>query len=86
MCWSDFWAGRYYSARGQRTFAVVPQVIRTSGGEAHPSTIMAFRDGVLVCGQPGAMPSAVLENLITQVKSLDMTAGARQNRHPHGDG
>jgi thioredoxin reductase (NADPH) len=37
-------------------------------------TIMAFRDGVLVYSQPGAMPPEVLENLITQVKSLDMSA------------
>jgi thioredoxin reductase (NADPH) len=37
-------------------------------------TIMAFRDGVLVYSQPGAMPSAALEDLITQVKSLDMAA------------
>ena len=37
-------------------------------------TIMAFREGVLVYSQPGAMPSAALEDLITQVKTLDMTA------------
>ena len=30
--------------------------------------------GVLVYSQAGAMPPAVLENLITSVKSLDMTA------------
>jgi thioredoxin reductase (NADPH) len=35
-------------------------------------TIMAFRDGVLVYSQPGAMPPAVLEDLINQVKNLDM--------------
>lgn len=35
-------------------------------------TIMAFRDGVLVYSQPGAMPPAVLEDLIQQVKALDM--------------
>jgi thioredoxin reductase (NADPH) len=35
-------------------------------------TIMAFRDGVLVYSQPGAMPPAALEDLISQVKSLDM--------------
>jgi len=35
-------------------------------------TIMAFRDGVLVYRQPGALPPAALEDLITQVKSLDM--------------
>jgi thioredoxin reductase (NADPH) len=37
-------------------------------------TIMAFRDGVLVYSQAGAMSPAVLENLVTQVKSLDMSA------------
>jgi thioredoxin reductase (NADPH) len=35
-------------------------------------TIMAFRDGVLVYSQPGALPPAALEDVITQVKSLDM--------------
>ncbi len=35
-------------------------------------TIMAFRDGVLVYSQPGAMPPAVLDDLIDQVKRLDM--------------
>jgi thioredoxin reductase (NADPH) len=35
-------------------------------------TIMAFRDGVLVYSQPGALPPAALEDLIAQVKSLDM--------------
>ena len=35
-------------------------------------TIMAFREGVLVYSQPGAMPPAVLEELITKVKALDM--------------
>ena len=36
-------------------------------------TIMAFRDGILVYRQPGAMPAAALEDLITRVKALDMT-------------
>lgn len=35
-------------------------------------TVMAFRDGVLVYRQPGAMPPAALEDLITRVKELDM--------------
>ena len=35
-------------------------------------TVMAFRDGVLVYSQPGALPPAALEDLITRVKSLDM--------------
>lgn len=37
-------------------------------------TIMAFRDGVLVYSQPGAMPAPVLEDLIKQVEQLDMGA------------
>jgi thioredoxin reductase (NADPH) len=35
-------------------------------------TVMAFREGVLVYSQPGAMPPAMLEDLISQVKALDM--------------
>ena len=35
-------------------------------------TLMAFREGVLVFAQPGALPPAALEDLLGQVKSLDM--------------
>lgn len=35
-------------------------------------TIMAFRDGVLLFAQPGALPAAALEELITKIKELDM--------------
>lgn len=35
-------------------------------------TIMAFREGILVYSQPGAMSPAVLDNLIEQVERLDM--------------
>ena len=35
-------------------------------------TILAFRDGVLVFSQPGALPAAALEDLLTQIKELDM--------------
>ncbi|MGX9791146.1 thioredoxin [Mycobacterium sp. MMS18-G62] len=35
-------------------------------------TVMAFRDGVLVYRQPGAMPPDMLEDLIRQVEGLDM--------------
>jgi len=35
-------------------------------------TIMAFRDGILVFAQPGALPAPALESLLTQVKGLDM--------------
>ncbi len=35
-------------------------------------TIMAFRDGILVYSQPGAMPHSVLEDLIGKIEALDM--------------
>jgi thioredoxin 1 len=35
-------------------------------------TLMAFRDGILVFSRPGALPGAVLEDLIAQVRALDM--------------
>lgn len=35
-------------------------------------TLMAFRDGVLVFAQPGALPPAALDQLITAVRGLDM--------------
>ena len=35
-------------------------------------TLMAFRDGVLVFSQAGALPAASLEKLITAVRDLDM--------------
>ena len=35
-------------------------------------TLMAFRDGVLVFSQPGALNAAGLEEVITAVKGLDM--------------
>ncbi len=35
-------------------------------------TLMAFRDGVLVFSQPGALPAAGLEQIIQAVRDLDM--------------
>jgi thioredoxin 1 len=35
-------------------------------------TLMAFRDGILVFSQPGALPAAALEQLIRAVRDLDM--------------
>lgn len=37
-------------------------------------TIMAIRDGIVVFAQPGALPAPALEDLIGQVKALDMDA------------
>ena len=35
-------------------------------------TLMAFRDGILVFAQPGALPASALEDVIRQVRELDM--------------
>lgn len=35
-------------------------------------TLMAFRDGILVFSQPGALPAAGLERVIAEVRGLDM--------------
>jgi len=35
-------------------------------------TLMAFRDGILVFSQPGALPAASLEQVIAGVRELDM--------------
>ena len=35
-------------------------------------TLMAFRDGILVFSQPGALPAAALKRLIRAVRDLDM--------------
>jgi thioredoxin 1 len=35
-------------------------------------TLMVFRDRVLLFAQPGMLPEAVLEDLIKQVRNLDM--------------
>lgn len=41
-------------------------------------TLMAFRDGVLVFSQPGALPEQSLEQVIKAVRDLDMDDVRRQ--------
>jgi thioredoxin 1 len=35
-------------------------------------TLMAFRDGILLFAQPGALPAPALDDLIGQLVGLDM--------------
>ena len=35
-------------------------------------TLMAFREGILVFSQPGSLPASALEQVIAQVRELDM--------------
>jgi thioredoxin 1 len=37
-------------------------------------TLMGFRDGVLLFAQPGALPARALEELISQLRAVDMDA------------
>ena len=41
-------------------------------------TLMAFRDGILVFSQPGALPAAALDEVIQAVRDLDMDEVRRQ--------
>ncbi|HEX2550023.1 MAG TPA: thioredoxin [Nocardioidaceae bacterium] len=41
-------------------------------------TLMAFRDGILVFSQPGALPARSLEQVIQAVRDLDMDDVRRQ--------
>jgi len=48
-----------------------PELSAAAGIRSIP-TLMAFRDGILVFSQPGALPAAALEHLIQAVRDLDM--------------
>ena len=41
-------------------------------------TLMAFRDGILVFSQPGALPAPALEQVIQAVRDLDMAEVRQQ--------
>lgn len=41
-------------------------------------TLMAFRDGIIVFSQPGALPAPQLDQVITAVRGLDMDDVRRQ--------
>lgn len=48
------------------------QALAAQAGISSIPTLMAFRDGVLVFAQPGALPAQALDQLITAVRELDM--------------
>jgi thioredoxin 1 len=37
-------------------------------------TLMVFRDGIMLGSQPGSLPAEALDDIISQVKTLDMDA------------
>ncbi|XKH54445.1 thioredoxin [Citricoccus nitrophenolicus] len=59
------------------------QALAGAAGISSIPTLMAFREGVLVFSQPGALPAPALEQVITAVKDLDMVhaqAAAQSDR------
>jgi thioredoxin 1 len=54
------------------------QHLAASFGIRSIPTLMAFREGVMVFAQPGALPEASVEDLIAQVRELDMDDVRRQ--------
>lgn len=64
------------------------QALAAQAGITSIPTLMIFRDSILVFSQPGALPGEALEDLITQVKALDMdevraTISAHDDEHAH---
>jgi thioredoxin 1 len=48
-----------------------PELAGSFGIRSIP-TLMVFRDGILLFEQPGALPGSALEQLVEQVRGLDM--------------
>ena len=64
------------------TFAKVdteaePDLSGTAGISSIP-TLMIFREGILLFAQPGAVPGPALDDLIAQVRALDMDEVRRE--------
>lgn len=64
------------------TFAKVDtedqQQLAASYGISSIPTLVVYRDGVPLMAQPGALPAPALDNLIEQVRGLDMVEVRRQ--------
>jgi thioredoxin len=50
------------------------QALSTAARVTSIPTLMAFKSGQLVFAQPGALPAAALDQLITAVRELDLEA------------
>jgi thioredoxin 1 len=50
------------------------QELASAAGITSIPTLMAFREGVLVFAQPGALPAPMLDQVIGAVRELDMNA------------
>jgi thioredoxin 1 len=73
---------RVSEANPDATFAKVDtedqQQLAAMYGISSIPMLVIYRDGIPVFGQPGALPQEVLEDLLAQVRSLDMDEVRRQ--------
>jgi thioredoxin 1 len=60
--------------------------LASAAGISSIPTLMAFRDGILVFAQPGALPPAALDQVISGVRGLDMDDVRRQIEAQTADG
>lgn len=61
------------------------QDLAAQAGITSIPTLMIFRDGILLFSQPGALPGPALDDLISQVRALDMD-DVRRQLADHSDG
>jgi thioredoxin 1 len=61
-----------------------PELAQMFGIRSIP-TLMVFRDQIILYAQPGALPGNLLEDLIGQVKNLDMDAVRAQIAEQNSD-
>ena len=54
-----------------------PELAQRYGVNSIP-TLIVYRDGIPVFGQPGALPERVLEDVLRQVRDLDMDEVRKQ--------
>lgn len=56
---------------GKLDTEAAPRIAAAAGISAIP-TLMAFREGIVVFNQPGALPAAALAEVVAEVRNLDM--------------
>lgn len=65
---------KHPEARFYKVDTEAEQALAGKAGITSIPTLMVFRDGILLYNRPGALPEPALEDLISQVQSLDMDA------------
>jgi thioredoxin 1 len=69
---------RHPDVRFAKVDTEAEQNLAAGAGIRSIPTLMAFRDGILVFSQPGALPAAALDQVIAAVRELDMDHVRRQ--------